>query len=301
MKNHSFCCLERPTSWRRKLYLWNVYRLVRGLLKKKVEDCYHFNLELEGRVIPECPLLIFTIAFNNVQVLKYQLKFLKENLRDPYVHVIADNSPGKKQQKVIQELCREYQVGYILLPKNAYLDKRSASYSHGAAATWLYYNYVCRVKPKYFGFLDHDLYPVAPVSVVDKLKEQPLYGSQEWREQIWYIWMGLLFMDFEWVKDKRVNFLPCKVGELYLDTGGSNWYSIIQSLGGADSGLKFPTRIRKPIFIQGKKHRDTVDYIDNCWLHTSNGSNWKKIAAKDDLVERILKDYKQLTPEDIEL
>ncbi len=293
-----FCCLEKPSTWKRKLYLWNIYRLVKKLLRKKLNSCYYFNLKTEEDAMTRDSLLVVTIAFNNIQVLKFQIELMKKNLTDPnYIYVIADNSPLPERQKAIQELCREHQLGYILLPKNSYLDKRSASYSHGAAVTWLYYNYICLVKPRFFGFLDHDLYPVVPVCMADKLKNQPIYGFREFREKVWYVWMGLLFFDFEWVKDKKVNFLPCKINGLYLDTGGSNWYSIYSQIGVDE--MSFPGRERKPVYLNGVKHRDPVDYIDDCWLHTNNGSNWKNIADKDDLVECLIKDYARLSDENI--
>lgn len=239
-------------------------------------------------------VVIMTIAFNNTEVLRYQINLIKRNLKDPnYIHVIADNSPILERQKAVQELCKEHNLGYILLPKSNYLDKRSPSYSHGAAATWLYHNYICRIKPKYFGFLDHDLYPVSPVSIAKKLERQPMYGFMEYRQRIGYIWMGLVFMNFNWTLDKVINFLPCKVEDLYLDTGGSNWYSLYSTIAG--KGMIFPERIRKPVYVNGEKYTDPVDYIDDCWFHTNNGSNWRRQATKNDIVERLIKEFSMQT------
>lgn len=290
MENLKFSCLEQPITLRRKLYIWYVYHLMNKLLKKKLDDCFYFNINLSKDGIPKSDLLMLTIAFNNEQVLRYQLEFLRKNLKDTNVlHIIADNSPIVSKQKAIQQLCREYQVGYILLPKSAYLDRRSPSYSHGAAATWLYYNCVTLLQPRYFGFLDHDIYPVEPVSIVKKLEERPFYGFQECRQGAWYIWMGLAFFDFEWVKNQIVNFLPCKIGKLYLDSGGSNWFSLFSKLERKDWGL--PKRIRKSVYLNGVRYHNPVDYIDDCWFHTNNASNWSNKKEIDGVLERLIRDF----------
>lgn len=288
MRKQKFCCLERPTSIKRKLYLWNIYRLVRGLLRQKLDSCYHFNLE--SGFNDQKNLAIITIAFNNTKVLQHQIDLVNENIKDTnFIHVIADNSPFPERQQAIQELCRKNNLGYILLPKSNYLDKRSGSYSHGAAATWLYYNYISLVRPINFGFLDHDLYPVSPIAIDVKLKEQPLYGFMEYRKSIGYIWMGLIFMNFQWTLDKIINFLPCKLGDLYLDTGGSNWYSLYSQIPTGE--MIFPGRTRKEVYLNGKKYADPVDYIDGCWFHTNNGSNWRREDTHDWVVEQLIKHF----------
>ena len=289
---------ERFYSIKRYIYLFRMYRFVNGVLDRKAEECDGVP---EGR-LPDGnrKVLVITIAFNNEVVLKHQIQYMRKFWKDgEREYLIADNSPLKERQDVIRELCRKEGIPYLLLPRDARIDRISGSFSHGTAVTWLYHNYIKGRNPYIFGFLDHDIFPVRPFSMEEKMQGMPYYGFREDRGGAWYIWMGLLFMKTGEVSGHHLNFLPCKVGDerVYMDTGGSLWYTLFSIKG--DAGCRFPERVRVPMFVKGKRHRDPVDYIDDCWMHTNNGSNWKNIEDKQDLVNEIWQKYEGVIPEEI--
>lgn len=285
---------------KRCFYLMRLYWLVNKLLKRRLHEQDYHKVDFTPLPAGNKRVLIITIAFNNDAVLRHQILHMRENCRDVDMeYVVADNSPTVERQNAIKAVCDEFGVGYINLPKSPKINKISGSYSHGAAAMWLYYNYVIKRNPYCFGFIDHDLFPIKPFSIIEKLGEMPYYGFRMDRGSAWYLWMGLLFFKSAEIKDYEINFLPCKVdsGEVYLDTGGSLWYTLYSKMG--DHGCNFPGRIQVPMFVGGKRHRDPVDYIDDCWMHTNNGSNWKNIEDKQDMVKVIWEKYQDTIPDEI--
>lgn len=291
---------ESVTRFKRYIYLWRLYYLVNRLLKRQVTkgDCY--NIDFTPLPSDNRKVMVVTIAFNNDAVLRHQITHMRENWQDNDIeYIVADNSPTIERQNAIRGVCEELNVSYINIPKSPKINKISGSYSHGAAAMWVYYNYILKRNPYCFGFIDHDLFPIKPFKVLDKLGDMPYYGYRMDRGTAWYLWMGLLFFKTSLIKQYEINFLPCKVdrGEVYLDTGGSLWYTLYSKMG--DAGCIFPGRIQVPMYVNGKRHRDPVDYIDDCWMHTNNGSNWKNIEDKQDMVKIIWEKYQDTIPNEI--
>ncbi len=329
-----------PVRW---LHQRRIYRLLNELIARPLSETYSSDVDITPLPDGNERVLVLTIAFNNDAILRHQIEFMRSFWHDADMeYLIADNSPSEERRSAIRNLCRELGVPYILLPQDERINRVSASYSHGAAATWLYYNYVKVHNPRYFGFLDHDLFPIKPFSIVEKMAGGYAYGFKEQRGSAWYIWPGLLFLDMNFVKGREINLLPCCVadatsasgvaavagvagggsslsgagasvasaglggargrfggGKVYLDTGGSLWYTLYRDAG--EEGCHAVGRKRIPVYVSGEKHRDPVDYVDDCWMHTNNGSNWKGIDDKQDILTKIWERYSDKLPDEIRL
>lgn len=285
---------------KRFFYLWRLYRLVNTLLKKRIAERDTFGVDFSELPESNRKVTIVTIAFNNDKVLRHQINHIREHWHDSDIeYIVADNSPTVERQEAIRAVCEELNVSYMNIPKSPKINKISGSYSHGAAAMWVYYNYIVKRKPYIFGFIDHDLFPIKSFSMVEKMSDYSCYGYKMERGSAWYLWMGLIFLKSTFVNNFDINFLPCKVdkGEVYLDTGGSLWYTLYSKI---NSQMALcPSRIQVPMFVGGKRHRDPVDYIDDCWMHTNNGSNWKNIEDKHDMVKVIWEKYQDTIPNEI--
>lgn len=291
---------EPMSRLKRSFYLWRLYCLVNLLLKKRIKSHDMYRVDLSELPETNRKVTIVTIAFNNDKVLRHQINHMRENWQDTDIeYIVADNSPTEERQMAIRAVCEELNVSYLNLPKSPQINKISGSYSHGAAAMWVYYNYIAKRKPYIFGFIDHDLFPIKPFSMQRKMENYSCYGYKMERGSAWYVWMGLIFFKFSFVGKFEINFLPCKVdrAETYLDTGGSLWYSLYSKIDSANALC--PDRIQVPMFVNGKRHRDPVDYIDDCWMHTNNGSNWKNIEDKHDMVKVIWEKYQDTIPNEI--
>ena len=104
--------------------------------------------------------------------------------------------------------------------------------------------------------------------------------------------------------------MPTKVDNTYLDSGGSNYYTIYKNL--EKDNLPMCNVTTEQIGEGTNYHNDYIQYIDDCWIHLINGSNWankkykgvtfilsksnkttKKTPSKSkDMVDKILNQYK---------
>lgn len=227
---------------------------------------------------------IITVAFNNAQIIPLNVEYVKKYFRDEHTHIIADNSSDLESADLIRKFCEDNKVSYIRLPKN-HLHIFSGSYNHATALNWIYKHVIRKRNPAYFGFIDHDLFPIKPISLKNLLDDQHIYGPLRQRGDYWYLSAILSFFDFNYMKDKKVDFIPVKYANDYLDTGGGNWKDIYSKMD--KSAIRFCEE-RMDNYREGdNRHQDQVEIFDEMWLHTINGSYWKKICVKK---ENILTD-----------
>lgn len=279
---------DRHITFKRHFYLKVVYHYINNLLKIDFQKCEHFNCSNQRLNDGNDTIDIITIAFNNTHVLLHQIELVKKNITDKnYKYLIADNSNNEEQSIKIAEICKEHNLGYIKLPKNKWLDKRSGSYSHGAALNWLYYNYVAKRNAKVFGFLDHDIYPLKSINIEEKVGSQGFYGYPRLKEHCWYIWPGLAFFENEKLSGINVNFSPCMVDKMYLDTG-SSLFPVFYGKFDRDK-VNFASFHRFPLTDIGYKNESLVEFIDDkTWFHSANASYWKKVNKYEDIIDDII-------------
>lgn len=223
---------------------------------------------------------IITIAFNNAELIRYQEQFLHKFISDPFTHIVVDNSTDKNVRKELFDYCYKNGIAYIGLPKNLG-NKITGSYSHAIALNYVYRHIIRKRQPWAFGQIDHDLFPTRTMSIIDRLTSQPIYGPLRKREQWWYLSAIMSFFRYDFVKDKKVDFMPVTPDTVYLDSGGGNWYGIYSQMD--LTSLHFPNECIEPLRTGNDRHGDSLEYFDDkLWLHTINGSCWKKIPGQDE-------------------
>lgn len=236
------------------------------------------NFNLNSRLSSN-RVLIMTVAFNNLETIKVQAKYLAQNISDKYQYIVGDNSTKQDIAKRIEDFCRVSGIGYVRILSNPY-NGVDASKSHGIAVNWMYEHLVKQSNARYFGIIDHDIFPIVSTSIIHSIGKIGFYGHIQTRENRWYLWPGFSFFDRKKLGNISYNFLPVSG----LDTGGGNWELIYQY---ADRN-----RLNKPkhYYI---KYRDG-DVIQNTsmerigdWLHLMNASGWKDGETKKDIATLI--------------
>lgn len=258
--------------------------------------CAQSNLSLECLPEDNEHMDIITIAYNNAQIIPLHVEYVKKYYRDEHTHIIADNSSDSKCAEMIRKYCNENNVCYIRLPKN-HLKVFSGSYSHATALNWVYKRIVQKRNPEFFGFIDHDLFPVKPIHLTDLLRKQHVYGPKRKRGDYWYLSAIMSFFEIRYVQDKKMDFMPTKYDNdknHYLDTGGSNWLSIYKAMD--ESDLVFCSERMERINLGDEtgdnRHRDFVELFDGQWVHTINGSYWKQIdIRKESMLKDLIRRY----------
>ncbi len=213
-KSLFYWCYERP----KKLFKeYNYYHNC----KKSIEIKKTLN-----------ELHIYVIAFNNEVVIELLITKLKEFLDNSFTIVVFDNSNNFKKRPLIKNSCKKFDVNYFSLPKQP--KEFLLSESHGLALNYVYRNFVQKVKPPFFGFLDHDVFPFQKVNIVEILKIQEFYGIRNFAThegnlsvlssrtpEYWYLWPGFCFFKFSFIsKFKKISFMPLCENNLSFDTGG---------------------------------------------------------------------------------
>ena len=250
------------------------------LLQKPTATC-HISFEQ----IKEQEIDIITIAFNNLELIQYQTRFLKKFIRDNYCHIIIDNSTDNTIRQQIYQYCLENDIAYVGLPKNR-LNLVGPSYSHAAALNYTYKHVIKKRQPFAFGQIDHDLFPTRPISIAAKLTNQPIYGPLRLRDKWWYLSAIMSFFRFDFVCDKKVDFMPVTPDKIYLDSGGGNWYSLYSQLDREQ--IIFPNECIEPLREGGDRHGDSLEFFDDkLWLHTINGSCWKTINNQSEKTNQV--------------
>jgi hypothetical protein len=236
---------------------------------------------------------IITIAFNNLDILKIQSKFLYKNLRNSYKQYIVDNSTNNIVSQQILQFCKENNIFYI---KTNILNT-DFSVSHGLALNFSINN--IDLTGEYILILDHDIIPIINIDIL-KNNECTFYGLKQQRQDKWYIWPGF-FMFKNIAEIKRIlNFLPCPG----LDSGGSNYSNIFSKISEKEytnvkefyycSLIKSIDNLQNNNLILEKslnnieydywhKNNDMFEYIDG-WIHFINTSNWNNKGNKMDKI-----------------
>ena len=248
------------------------------MFNETFDTVMHFNCD--NKPLPDTDRIdIVTVAFNNKHVIAHQIRLVQKNLLDGHHYTVADNSADPQKQKEIMQLCHESAATYVKIPNNPYSGS-DPSMSHGMALNWIYENYLKPRQAKFFGFLDHDVFPVHPTQIMGFLHNYYVYGLIQEREETWYLWPGFCFFQYDYVKDKRVDFRPGGG----RDTGGQNWESIYANL----DKSKIPYLIQEcvPLLSDGS---DVICCGD--WLHLYNASNWTKTQDKTELFNELLNKY----------
>ena len=296
---HNILRREKNTFW---VTFIKMLRKVVSITIKRILDlkspsrylCRKSIFLTQGVKIEDTHILLITIAFNNSEILKIQHKYLKNNLREDFIYMIADNSTLPNISLEIETYCKNERAPYVKLPRSPY---RNPSKSHGIALQWVYRHIVGNYHPAYFGFIDHDIFPRKATSIIPHIREG-VFGLIQERGEKWYLWPGFCFYDFKMLKKIKVNFMPTRG----LDTGGANYYSLYKKIN-KDNLFKVPQiyidiSARKIVpNINNENTATTIECIGD-WTHIMRVSNWNsqknnKISSIEEILcqaKEILKD-----------
>lgn len=225
---------------------------------------------------------LVTVAFNDHALIERQVLAVRKFIPGS-IHIVADNSDDAASAKKIEAVCARLAVPYVRLPPNPW-DARSHGRSLGSAHNWIWQRLVRIGQPDAFGFIDHDLIPVAPDDPFALLKDSGLHGDKRWIGDRWFLWAGYCFFRMAFLEGKRVDF-----GQdwfLGLDTGGGNWSSIYMHL----SPTAVPERpIERVAIVPGVPASDCYIEQRGAWLHEVGTDNRPdlKTVKRQRFLERI--------------
>lgn len=203
-----------------------------------------------------------TIAFNKEWCVEWQIKLLRKYLTDDYSLTVYDNSgPSSEVAWRISNLCHQHETRYILSPNR--------ERTHEQALLHASEDLLNRQAP-YIGFLDHDVFPTKPTSLID-LAANGVFGVQQNQKGITYLWPGLLVIKREWLDGKT----PLNLGSV----GGADTGSGLSELLTEEDLAGIPVvdyGYEEVLPGDGPTQQRMVERIGP-FIHLSNSSNWLKL------------------------
>ncbi len=207
-------------------------------------------------------VLAMTIAYNTPWVIDVMTQVTPPNLAGTLV--VCDNSRRSAARREIARICKDRGVPYLALPFNL---ERHPCRSHGIALNWAYYNIVAQVKPRVFGFLDHDLFAVEPLDLAVQVADQPVYGLINQSAWGWNLWAGFCMFDRAAIAGFRPDFN--NDNPRLLDTGGRNWMQVYRHFD--RDRIRFAVGRMQELHLPGDPRGFLVQRIDNL-LHVGGAS-----------------------------
>lgn len=243
---------------------------------KPAEEFLEKNKELYGQNI------IGVIAFEQPLVLDWLIKLYIKNVTG-FALIIFDNSTCEKKSSEIEIVCKKNATKYLRIPK---VNSGHVNRSHGLALTWAYTNVIKKLDTKIFGFIDHDLIPIAPIDPSKNLNKQDIYGvANIGINGYWNLWAGFCFYS-ALNSCEKLNFLyDFSRG---LDTGGRNWGSIYKKYN--KDQLIFASNEVHEIENSHKKVR-RVQFIDKNWIHIGSIGYNGNFDEKKEFFEILISEY----------
>jgi len=230
-----------------------------------------------GKTSGTSPFIVISVAFNNPDLIALQAEALARFVESDYEFVVVDNSSDADKRQEIQSITENCAGEYVGAPSNPY-SWIDPSLSHSLAMDWAWRNLVTPRTNPFVVLLDHDLFPVAPVTLEGVIGSAHLAGFKRVSGDRWLLWPGLLVINRSLVEHFRISFMPKK----NTDSGGSLWWSIYSKL---DSrSIRFLTR-EEIVFADdsiraGDGSSGEVHLFDDTWLHLVDGSGWSDGVAK---------------------
>ena len=219
---------------------------------------------------------IVTIAFNNVNLIDYQVKLLKKNIKDAFLFTVFDNSNNEKSSILIKQFCDKHGVPYLKL--NNINDSRiTPSQSHALALNCVIQNFIRYRTSKYFVLLDHDIFPIKKYSFIQRLNNQAFYWvkvlKQKFGYKYYYMWPWFCIFNKDKFNFNLMDFSP----NFLWDTGVMN-YSLYRKYD--IWKYEFSTRETLPIIKNPSNYYEDQDWkyelIDWSWIHFINAGEWVK-------------------------
>ena len=218
---------------------------------------------------------VLTVAFNQPALIRLQLEGLTRFIHPAPAIIIVDNSSHPESRQEIAALAKEFGATYIRAPFNPF-SSFQGSLSHASTLDWAWSRIIGESRVNNVLLLDHDIFPVAKLSLGSLFQGVAAAGVREERAGMWYLWPGFLAINRDLMGGPPLSFMPYRE----LDTGGSLWRSHYQSL--SKDSTKFLTQAPHQVGERGNKQESEIELIDGRWVHLVDGSGWLDGVGKLD-------------------
>ncbi len=244
---------------------------------------------------------IFTYAFNNPKYLEYQIKAFKKFMTEPYDFCCVDNAIASDIRHQLRQISINNGIRYQINQKP---DHSLHGLSHYSALQWSYNTLMVNQQDTCV-MVDHDMFPIHPISISELLDGALIAGAPQSRYHVQYLHPSLMVFKMGELPNKEtISFYGGKIDDLNVDIGGELHYYFTKNPGVKVRFL--PSYLineanQNMHIIPSELHqfynRDYLfEIVDNKFLHTRLGSNWiyiekSEFIKRDNLIYSTLDKY----------
>jgi hypothetical protein len=183
----------------------------------------------------------YILIHNNTFCAEYQIKTIRHFCKDPYKITLIDSNCGAFESKSteLKMLCFKENIELLQLPNDLEMESTPPSIRLGLKLNYVYETFVKSRKPRYFAFVDQDMFPYMDFQKIPFLDKYGMWGDVDEPDKNkspsiykndmidgpWHLHPWLSFFKLDYVINEKLDFTPRE----NTDTGGSLWTSFIQN------------------------------------------------------------------------
>jgi hypothetical protein len=240
---------------------------------------------------------IFTFAFNRPDILQYQIDCFKKYFKREFEFNVVYDTRDSEHLEQFEKICRNSDVTFyhhVSTPGN------TPSFYNSNAIQWAYDNLIVGSEEDcYVMILDHDIFLIEDFDIEEFMNQTDLAGCVQTRQNVKYVWQGLILFRKSSVENLEFDFYPQVVDGQMLDSCGGT-YKLLRN-----SELKFkPTSLEYPddygdINLKDPEVSNGFEFelhLDSKFLHFRNACAWHNELKVDDqnktlVLQKILGDF----------
>lgn len=225
-------------------------------------------------------IALASIAHNEPRVIAEQIRLLGKHLEDDYTLTVVDTSANEAAAREVQAICQDAErCGYWRGSERLHHEglNRAAQIFAGSAPGYPLANH-------YFGFLDHDVFPTKPTTLIDKIEEAGFYGVGQRHPASGhlYLWPGFCFFSREWLAGRELDFSGIR-GKHPRDDGdtGSGLWPLFE-------GVDWEKMYRVEHGYRPIREPDScglqswgIELLGD-WIHLTNASKWMAVPDPEE-------------------
>lgn len=187
-------------------------------------------------------LHFYILCYNNTFCAEYQIKTIRKFCKDDFNIILIDSNCGKfeDKSKELYNLCNDENIELLKIPDEYSLETCGRSVILGTKLNYLFHSVIKLRKPKYFAFIDQDMFMFKDFKIIPFLDTYGMWGDVDeptaqksptlYKKDIidgpWHMHPWLSFFKLNFVINADLNFLPSD--HRSTDTGGSLWETFIE-------------------------------------------------------------------------
>lgn len=227
---------------------------------------------------------IYSFVYNRPDFLEKQLQCFNKKLVDKFTFNVVCDYRELKYLSLFEEICLKNKLNFFKHKSSTNVP----SMSHGNCLNYVYNNLIDKQNDNITLFLDHDMFLVEKTSLLKEVESYDIVGLQQERQNIKYVWPGLMFFKNKVLSRHPINMSPCTVDNIALDTGGG-LYSILNQLKFKSTNVEYINE------YTGLDEGFGFEFhMNRFFLHYRNASRWDNNfiidnnSKKNEILETIL-------------